>query len=297
MHNLRTSIFAYFFMLLMPLQAAGISYATADSVKVVGLLTKGKRLPAGENLMLFYAEQLKGLPYVAKTLEVNKKEQLVVNLRQLDCTTLIENVVALALTTQQGSTRFDDFCSNLLRIRYQEGKINGYASRNHYFSEWIQSNEQQGIVTEIKGNKSDKRGAYYPFVDTQTIACTYMSKHPDLYPMLKGNAQALKQIKANEQRINGEVVHYVPKRLLARSRNELTAIEDGDILAIVTKKEGLDVAHLGLAVWGRDGQLHLLNASQIHKRVVLEPMTLAQYMQKHPTQLGVRVLRLNDLRK
>ena len=59
-------------------------------------------------------------------------------------------------------------------------------------------------------------------------------------------------------------------------------------------KEGLDVSHLGLAVWGTDGQLHLLNASQIHKHVVLEPMTLFDYMKKHPTQLGVRVIRVKD---
>ena len=92
--------------------------------------------------------------------------------------------------------------------------------------------------------------------------------------------------------MNGQTVHYVPRRLLSRSRHQLAAIEDGDILAIVTKKEGLDVSHLGFAVWGRDGKLHLLNASQINKKVVLEPMTLAEYMQKHPTQLGVRVVRL-----
>ena len=43
---------------------------------------------------------------------------------------------------------------------------------------------------------------------------------------------------------------------------------------------------------GKDGKLHLLNASSIHKKVVLEPMTLYQYMQKHPVQTGIRVIRL-----
>ena len=285
------TLFACLGMLLMPLCAAGITYQRADSLKVVGLLTKGKQCPAGENLMLYYAEQLKGLPYVGKTLEVNPREELAVNLRELDCTTLVENVLALALTTQQGSTRFADFCRNLERIRYRDGHLNGYASRNHYFSEWIQSNERQGFVKEVTGTKGDSRGAYYPFVDQQTLACTYMSTHPNFYPMLKDDAAALQQIRANERRINGRVVRYVPRRLLSRSRKELSAIEDGDILAIVTKKAGLDVSHLGLAVWGRDGKLHLLNASQIHKKVVLEPMTFAEYMQKHPTQLGVRVIR------
>lgn len=274
--------------------AAAITFQKTDSTTVVTLLQKGARQPAGENLMLFYANQLMGKPYVGKTLEVNPKEELAVNLRELDCTTLVENVVALVLTTRQGSKRFHDFCRNLERIRYRNGKLDGYASRNHYFSEWIQSNEAQGIVQEVKGKTQDIRGAFYPFVETQTLNCTYMSQHPDRYPMLKGDAAALKQIKANEQRVNGRTIRYVPRRFLDRSRKELVAIQDGDILAIVTKKEGLDISHLGIAVWEKDGKLHLLNASQIHKRVVLEPMTLFDYMKQHPTQLGVRVIRVKE---
>ena len=45
--------------------------------------------------------------------------------------------------------------------------------------------------------------------------------------------------------------------------------------------------------WGKDGKLHLFNASSIHKKVVYEPMTLQQYMSQHPTQLGIRVIRIN----
>lgn len=294
MRHLTISLFAALLLLEAHITAQAVTYQQTDSLKVVSLLTKGKQRPAGENLTLFYANQLKGLPYVGKTLEVNPKEELAINLRELDCTTLVENVVALVLTTRQGSTRFSDFCRNLERIRYRDGRLNGYASRNHYFSEWIESNSRQDLVSEITGKKTDGRGYYYPFVDTQVLACNYMGLHPDRYPMLRNDAQALRQIKANEKRINGKTVRYVPRRLLGRSRRELSLIEDGDILAIVTKKAGLDVSHLGFAVWGRDGKLHLLNASQIHKKVVLEPMTLEEYMKKHPTQLGVRVIRVKN---
>lgn len=294
MRHLTISLFAALLLLEAHTTAQAVTYQQTDSLKVVSLLTKGKQRPAGENLTLFYANQLKGLPYVGKTLEVNPKEELAINLRELDCTTLVENVVALVLTTRQGSTRFSDFCRNLERIRYRDGRLDGYASRNHYFSEWIESNSRQDLVSEITGKKADSRGYYYPCVDTQVLACNYMSLHPDRYPMLRNDAQALRQIKANEKRINGKTVRYVPRRLLGRSRRELSLIEDGDILAIVTKKAGLDVSHLGFAVWGRDGKLHLLNASQIHKKVVLEPMTLEEYMKKHPTQLGVRVIRVKN---
>lgn len=289
-----TLFFTTLLMLLSTSPVNALTYQKSDSLRVVELLTKGSRQAPSENLMVFYAQQFIGIPYVGKTLEVNPKEELAVNLRELDCTTLVENVVALVLTTRQGSTRFADFCKNLTKIRYRDGKLDGYPSRNHYFSEWIDSNERQGFITEIKGKTGDSRGAYYPFVDTQKLDITYMSTHPASYPMLKDDAQALKQIKANEQRLCGRTVRYIPRRLLGRSKKELSDVKDGDILAIVTKKAGLDVSHLGLAMWGRDGKLHLLNASQIHKKVVLEPMTLEEYMKKHPTQLGVRVIRVKS---
>ena len=44
----------------------------------------------------------------------------------------------------------------------------------------------------------------------------------------------------------------------------------------------------------KDGKLHLLNASSIHKKVVLEPMTLYDYMQEHSSQTGIRIIRLQQ---
>ena len=86
-------------------------------------------------------------------------------------------------------------------------------------------------------------------------------------------------------------MRYIPRVNLNKGRQTpLGLIKDGDILAIVTRKQGLDTSHIGFALWGKDGKLHLLNASQIHKKVVSEPMTLFEYMGKHPSQLGIRVI-------
>ena len=120
-----------------------------------------------------------------------------------------------------------------------------------------------------------------------------MSQKPHLYPMLKNDTAAQRKIREYEQEASGHVVRYIPRSQLNGTKNgPLGIIQDGDILAIVTKKAGLDTSHLGFAQWGKDGKLHLLNASQIHKKTVLEPMTLYQYMGKHPSQLGIRVIRM-----
>ncbi|MBO4906926.1 MAG: DUF1460 domain-containing protein [Bacteroidaceae bacterium] len=273
---------------------AQVTYQPSDSIRVETLLAKGAQQAADANLVMFYAKELIGVPYVAQTLEVNSEERLVVNLRELDCTTYVETVLALTLTSRHGGRSFADYCRWLRQLRYEGGQLYGYASRNHYFSQWISSNVAQGLVTEIVGSESDRRGAFFPFVEPQVINLNWMTNHVQSYPMMAGKPQVIERIRRAEQAASGMTVRYIPQRLLGRGKSDLGIIHDGDILAIVTNKQGLDTSHLGFAVWGSDGKLHLLNASQIHKKVVLEPMTLATYMSKHPSQQGVRAVRLLD---
>lgn len=276
--QMKTHLLALLLLLVQSLP----SFSQTDSARVETLLQKGLT-QATTPLHLWYARQLIGTPYVGQTLEVNPTEQLVVNLRQLDCTTFVETAIALAMTHKQGSTRYADYCRNLTRIRYRNGVLDGYPSRNHYFTQWIESNERLGLVRE--------RTLPVPISQRQTISINYMSQHPDLYPMLRDDKPAQERIRRFEQETSGKQVRFIPRANLNKGKQtSLGLIKDGDILAIVTRKQGLDTSHIGFAVWGKDGKLHLLNASQIHKKVVSEPMTLFEYMGKHPSQLGIRVI-------
>lgn len=269
-----------------------LTYTKQDSLRVVELLRDGAQQPRGTNLMLYFGHRLLDVPYVGKTLEVNPKEELVVNLRQLDCTTFVETVLALTLTTSAGGKTWDDYCRALTRIRYRGGEMQGYVSRNHYFSQWIESNVALGIVAERKAKPA---GNYFPFTAIQRIDVHYMSQHPDLYPMLNGKQYDIDRIRRYEEEINGTTVRYIPSRLLNRDRKTLRYVEDGDILALVTSRDGLDISHVGIAEWGSDGKLHLLNASSIHKKVVLDNVPLYDYMMKYDHRLGIRVLEPKNL--
>ena len=264
---------------------SNVSYTKEDSLRVVELLELGSKAPSNEPLTLFYANQLMNRPYVAHTLEIkDKEEHLAINLQSLDCTTLVENVCALALTTSHGSKKWKDYLSWLQKLRYDNGKIDGYKSRNHYFSQWIQSGTRQGLVREIEADRS--------ITVPMKLDLTYMSSHPNSYPLLKVDMEERRLIAEMEKRVTGAIVRYIPKERVGDSRKVLSCIHDGDILAITTNRAGLDISHVGFAVWGKDGKLHLLNASSLHKKVVLEPMTLYEYMQKHSTNTGIRVIRL-----
>ena len=274
-----------YILLLLPAvwAKAQVTYQKADSVTVCSLLAKANT----KTSTLWFARQFLGVPYVAHTLELNDKEQLVVNTRELDCTTLVETVTALTLCAQQGKKTWNDYLTTLKTLRYRQGQLDGYTSRLHYFSDWIRDKQSMKIIKEIQSPNP-------PFTAVQRVNVNYMSTHPTAYKALKAQPELVPVIRQQEQSLNTVKARYIPKSALRRSTKALRqAVHDGDIIAITCNKKGLDIAHLGFAVWKKDG-LHLLNASMIHKKVVEEPMTFYQYLQKHPSHTGIRVLRIKN---
>ena len=259
-----------------------VRYEREDSLCVVRLLDEAARQSATANLVLFFAHQFEGAPYEAATLEGSGEEQLVVNLRAFDCTTFVETVLALALTARNGSPGWDDFLRHLTLLRYHRGRIQGYASRNHYFTQWALNADSLGLLSEPQA----------PVCSAARVQqLHYMSRHPEAYPALQSAPGQLQQIRQREQEASGRTVRYIPSDSLSLPtvRRE---IADGDVLALVTRTAGLDVSHMGLAEWGSDGRLHLLHASSRQGRVVLDAQPLARYLHSRPSLLGLRVLRL-----
>ena len=271
--------------LTMMAQGRQLDAETADSVKICTLLKNASQQPANTNLPLFFARSFIGKPYVAHTLEVGDKERLVVNTRELDCTTLVETVTALTKCAYQKKYTYAAYRAALQAMRYRNGKIDNYTSRIHYFTEWITENSKTGLVTEIQQPNP-------PFTSVQTVKVNYMSQHPQSYKALKAHPEYVLEIRRMEQHVSGQQFRYIPKARVGRSAELRQAVKDGDIIAITCNKAGLDIAHLGFAVW-KNGNLHLLNASQLHKQVIEEPMTLWQYLRQHPSHTGIRIIRIN----
>ncbi len=293
--NLFVLFVAVFAIICSKGQTLGAMYDPEDSIMVEQLLQKAQDLPRHENVILFFGKQFVGLPYGAATLEKSDTERLIINLKQLDCTTFVETVTALTLCHRNKKHRFADYCQALKTIRYQGGVLNQYPSRNHYFSTWIESNERLGIVSEIGPEGHSKIS---PFTAVQKLKIDFMTKHAELYPALVNHPEFLSPIAATEKSLTGRTIRYIPKQALGGPKYLLgKAIHDGDILALVTQKDGLDVSHLGFAVWMSDGKLHLLHASSLRHKVIFDDLTLKDYQLKQHTQTGVRVIRINKGQK
>ena len=76
-------------------------------------------------------------PYVGGTLDINPQEELVVNLREFDCVTFVDNVIALARLDKYEEQSIPQFQKNLQEIRNRNGKIVDYTSGLHYSSDWL----------------------------------------------------------------------------------------------------------------------------------------------------------------
>ena len=282
MKKLIITIFA--FLLTVSVSAQGVDYTKPDSLRVVTLMKKAKALKdkSMASYMLFFGRELLGVPYVAKTLEKNAQEKLVVNLRQLDCTTYVETVLALSRSMAKGQPSFTGFCNNLRQIRYRNGVVS-YPTRQHYFTYWIQENTREKLVANIQSPNP-------PFSAVQTVKANYMTTHLESYPMLKGKPQWVKQIAEMEKSITGTKQRYIPKNSVGDNPLLRRTIHNGDIIAIVTTKKGLEISHIGIAAWHKDG-LHMLNASSLYHKVVEDKNLLRTYLFKQTSALGIRIVR------
>ena len=251
------------------------------------------------DLVARIGERFVGTPYEPHTLELPGPERLVINLESLDCVTFVENVLVLERLAWSASPGLADarrtgtaappgladdpdgfqaaYRDELTRLRYRGGVLDGYASRLHYFSEWIADNEALGLVHAI----SRELGGV-----TDPSAIDFMSTHPDAYRQL-ADPDVVAAIARVEARLGEVERYYIPEAEIAAAAH---GIRDGDIIAATSTVEGLDIAHTGIALW-RDGVLRLLHAPLVGSHVQISEESLAKRIGRIGGQDGIMVAR------
>lgn len=262
---------------------ATVFSSKADSLRIDSLLNASseRSYKTNSERLLFFAKSFIGTPYKGGTLDAGENETLIVRTDSLDCTTYVEAVLALYLSSFKDNPGYDDFSESLIYIRYRGGVIDGYASRLHYFSDWASDNEKKGILREVT-----QEGEH----DVRLCSLNYMTTHSDLYRQLKDNDSLISEISKVEKSWIDYKMPYIPKNVLNSSKADLP-LEDGDILALTTNISGLDVLHLGFALW-IDGRLHLLHASSLHGKVIIDTSIIFDYLKNRNKHTGIRVLRV-----
>ncbi|MCR5744277.1 MAG: DUF1460 domain-containing protein [Bacteroidales bacterium] len=247
--------------------------------QVMDLVAGDRDLPMSE-LVIKVAKHFLGTPYVAGTLEI-EPERLTVNTRETDCILFVEMCLALSLTAKDAEPTFDKYVDNLRKLRYRNGKVDGYASRLHYTAHCFIQGTTRGIFRELS------RACGGSLLDQKF---NFMSNHPTSYKQLKDNPKNVAKIRAAEQNLETWDYWYIPKADLPKC---IKNIKTGDIVGFNSSTPGLDIAHVAYAYWEGD-TLTFIHASYSEKKVVINKTPLVPYTNGIKAHNGLRVIRLND---
>jgi hypothetical protein len=156
--------------------------------------------------------------------------------------------------------------------------MNGYASRLHYFCDWINNNQQKGILENITEGIGGK-----PFVKDINIMTSNRTK----YSHLKEDSSFI-IVRKVEEELSSMNKFYIPKDEIQQAECK---IQDGDLIALTTTINGLEVAHVGIAIHFNH-RLHLMHASSLDKKVEISDIPLSEMVQNKTTYAGIIVSRL-----
>lgn len=228
-----------------------------------------------------------GTPYEPYTLEAYIKaggdpkglEPLTVSLTRFDCVTLVESCLAVARASDDGRRpTWGKFSREVERMRYRGGKRRGYASRLHYFSEWISDGEKRGLVR----NLGEELGGVN---DTRPLR--FMTEHRASYPALADD-QVYTKIGEMEKSLDANPRWVIATEKIPEIQDR---IQTGDVLAFATAIPGIDVTHAAFAYRGNDGVLRVLHAPLSGGAVEITRTTLPEYVARIKRSTGILIAR------
>ncbi len=228
-----------------------------------------------------------GTPYEPATLEAYlraggspaRTEPLTLSLTRFDCVTLVESCLAVArVAGDEGTPSWERFGREVERMRYRDGERRGYASRLHYFSEWITDSARRGLLRD----RSAELGG---MEDARPLR--FMTEHRASYPALADDG-VFREIEAAERRLDGHPRRVIPTK---RIPQVVDRIDTGDVLAFATEIPGLDVTHAALAYRGADRVLRVLHAPLSGGVVAVASAPLPGYVAAIRRATGILVAR------
>ncbi len=234
-----------------------------------------------------------GTPYKAFTLEAYLRaggnptatEPLTLSLTQFDCVSLVEACLAVARVAgsndpcaTNGAGGWSRFAREIERMRYRDGMRTSYASRLHYFSEWMSDGARRGLLRDLGaelGGVGDNR------------PLRFMTEHRASYPALADD-DVFRAIGDMEKSLDRNPRRIVPAAKIPGIADQL---ESGDVLGFATSIPGLDVSHAAFAYRGADRVLRVLHAPLSGGAVEITKSALPAYVAGIRRSTGIIVAR------
>nr|WP_307787096.1 DUF1460 domain-containing protein [Mycolicibacterium mengxianglii] len=203
------------------------------------------------------SRQFLGVPYRANTLigSADHREELVVELQQVDCFTYADYVEALKRADNR-----QQFINGLIDVRYKNGVV-GFASRKHFFTDWSVSSPP--IATDVTSSLSPHTIQVAKNLNMKDSGGVYLPGLP----------------------VVPRTISYIPSPRVDDA--VLARLRTGDYLGAYAQDGGLDVTHVGIFINTPAGPV-LRNASSLRADNKVVDTPLFDYLRTVP---GVVVLR------
>ena len=260
-----------------------IIFDADDDAKYKQIIDRAKKHNLSQasmgKIVQIVAQQFLDAEYKAGLLDRSTQETLFISLKQFDCLLFVETVLAIADNISQQKYSQEDFTLNIENRRYWNGKMNGYCSRLHYFSDWIEDNQIRGNVENI----TQKLGG----IDT-TKKLNFMTTHRSSYPNLVKSDLNFKCIAGVEATLSTNF-NYIPTKNIQLIYSQL---QPGDIVGVATNIAGLDFTHTGFVYRHSDGSIGLIHASPAGKVTIAKD--LQKYVANVQNAIGIVVSRASE---
>ncbi|MFD3745560.1 DUF1460 domain-containing protein [Nocardia sp. NPDC058633] len=251
-------VLAVFGCALAPASAApAVDDASARKIdELLAVRAEAGDLDRGE-LIERLSARLLGTPYGANMLigSATEPEQLVVDLRRVDCFTYLDYIDAASRSNDR-----EQFLTNLVTTRYIYGRVE-FAQRKHFFTDWAA--RERPAATDITASLSPASVTATKHLNAKADGGRYLPGVP----------------------VVDRAVTYIPSAAVDGAVS--SALRTGDYLGAYTPDAGLDVTHVGIVVHTPAGPV-FRNASSLaaNNQVVDTPLT--DYLRTVP---GIVVLR------
>ena len=271
--------------------------------KIMKDLLPYKDIKSTGDLMIMAAKKLLGNEYVAGTLEEGDSEDVRVYLSKTDCIIFVETCMNLALTVKKygKDADFEKLCQMIRQSRYRDGMVRCYSDRIHYTTEWIRQGEKRGILDDITlkcggqvydhpiyfMTKNYKKYKHLKDAEVEEECCS-----PEDNQETCTMNQATKDyntIAKVENELNSKPYTYIPQDKIKANEK---SIKSGDIIGYMSTTNGLDIAHVAIAFWRKDGKLGFIHASMGKMKVVIDEKTIAEYANASKYINGIKVIRV-----
>ena len=321
---MKKTICAIYFALLFISISAINAFAQNDTIKLSSdpdfyAITLKKDIPVAEKimkellpykdtkttgeLMIMAAKKLLGNEYVAGTLEEGDSEDVRVYLSKTDCIIFVETCMNLALTVKKygKDADFEKLCQMVRQSRYRDGLVRCYSDRIHYTTEWIRQGEKRGILDDITlkcggqvydhpiyfMTKNYKKYKHLKDAEVEDECCSPEDNQETC--TMNQATKDYRTIARVENELNSKPYTYIPQDKIKANEK---SIKSGDIIGYMSTTNGLDIAHVAIAYWRKDGKLGFIHASMGKMKVVIDEKTIADYAISSKHINGIKVIRV-----